>query len=259
MTRRGVALVLVLWIVVILGGLGATVLSSSRASAGVAANVRAAAVARYAAESGVVATVADIEAGLAAHGDSLSRADYLNALARTPRDSVALGTGRFAVAIADPTTQLDINAAPEERLAALLASFTDVARAASTARAIRRAIERAPATSGDGRLGAPDGALRFVTPIRHLESLRELPGVDVRALERAAPYLTVDGDGTVNRRAASDTVLRVAFGEARDEPSRLVVISRGWMSGSPLTHEVQAVYAISAGTLVLTHWRERVR
>lgn len=259
MTRRGVALVLVLWIVVILGGLGATVVSSSRASASVASNLRASAVARYAAESGVVATVAEIEAALGARTDSLSRADYLNALSVTPRDSVTLGAGRFAVAIADPTAQLDINAAPEDRLVALFAMFTDVARAAQTARAIRDAIERAPTTAGDGRLSAPDGALRFVTPIRHLDALRELPGVDVRALERAAPYLTVDGDGTVNRRAASDTVLRVAFGEAREEPSRLVLVARGWMSGSPLTHEVQAVYAISMNTLVLTHWRERVR
>ncbi|MBL8982252.1 MAG: general secretion pathway protein GspK [Gemmatimonadetes bacterium] len=259
MRRRGVALVLVLWIVVILGGLGAGVLSSSRASAGVAGNLRAGAVARYAAESGVVATVAEIEARLAATDDSVARADYLNALARTPRDSVSLGQGRFAVAITDPTTRLDVNAAPVDRLASLLAMFTDVGRATETAHAIRASIEQAAPAAGDTRLAAPDGSLRFITPVRSLEALRRIPGVDQAALERAAPYLTVDGDGTVNQRAASDTVLRVAFGEVRNEPSRLVLIARGWQSGSPLTHEIQAVYAISGTSLVLAHWREQQR
>jgi general secretion pathway protein K len=259
MKRRGVALVLVLWIVVILGGLGASVMSSSRATAGVATNIRAGVVARYAAESGIVATVAEVEARLIAFRDSSDRQRYLNTLAIALRDPVTLGEGQFAVVVSDPSTRLDVNAAPEDRLARLLSMFTDVGRASETARAIRATIERPPVVAGDGRLASPDGALRFVTPIRSLDALRRIPAVDLRALERAASYLTVDGDGTVNRQAASDTVLRVAFGEQRDEPSRLVIVSRGWQRGSPLTHEVQGVYAISGTSLVLTHWREQVR
>ncbi len=258
MRRRGVALVMVLWIVVILGGLGAQVMATSRTSAGVATNTRAATVARYAAESGIVATVAEIEQRLEALVDSTDRAAYLNALAPTARAEVALGDGRFAVAIVDPGTRLDVNAAPEERLARLLETFTDQARAAATARAIREVIER-PAAPGDTRLATTDGALRFVTPIRSLDALRRIPGVDVEALDRAAPYLTVDGDGTVNREMASDTVQRVAFGEQRSEPSRLLLIARGWHRGAALTHEVQGVYAVSGTALVLVHWREQGR
>jgi len=259
MKRRGVALVLVLWIVVILGGLGASVMGATRATAGVAANARAGAVARYAAESGVVATVAEIEGRLATVGDSGQRAAYLNTLAVRDRDSVVLGDGRFTVAIIDPTTRLDVNAAPEARLTTLLAMFMDAGRAAEAARTIKATIERPSPVSGDERLSDAGGSLRFVTPLRSLEELRRIPGLDAAALERAAPWLTVDGDGTVNRRMASDTVLRVAFGEQRDEPSRLVITARGWRRDSPLTHEVQAVYAISGNELVLVQWREQVR
>lgn len=259
MNRRGVALVLVLWIVVILGAIAAGVTGASRTTTGLAVNTRAALVARLAAESGVEAMVADVEGALAVTTDSTGRARYLNALATTPRDSVILGDGRFAVVVEDPGTRLDVNAAPVERLAQFFATFTDDGRALETAQRIRRAIETPPAATGDGRMASTGAGLRFVTPIRSLEALRAVPGIDVKLLERAAPWLTVDGDGTVNRQGASDTVLRVAFGEQRDEPSRLLIIARGWSRESPLTHEVQAVYAISGTSLVLVHWRERQR
>lgn len=257
--RRGVALVLVLWLLVILGGIGAAVQAGTRTTTSLAANARAAASARHAAESGVVLAVSRIERTLAGIPDSLGRASFLNGLEGAPRNEVSLGDARLAVVIADPTTRLDVNAAPAANLATLLAYFTDVGRATETARAIRAWIERRPAATTDGVLQSEGGSPpRFVTPLRSLEELRSIPGVDADALERAAPWLTTDGDGTVNRRMASDTVLAAAFGEARDEPSRLLVVARGWRDGHPLTHEIQAVYAISGTTLVLVTWRERV-
>lgn len=257
-TRRGVALVLVLWIVVILGGIGTVVVRGARTSAGLALNVRASAVARYAAESGIEATVADIEHMLGATNDSVQWATGLNALSATTRDSIVLGEGRVQVSIADPSTRLDVNEAPEANLALLLSRLGRLPEAASTARAIRQWIER-PVTATDGRLTTSGATQRFVTPLRSLEELREIPGVDVALLERAAPYLTIDGDGTVNVQAASDTVLAAAFGERRDEPSRVLLVARGWHAGHPLTHEIQAVYAISGMRLVLVHWREQLR
>jgi general secretion pathway protein K len=258
-SRRGIALVLVLWIVVILGGIGTVVVRGARTSAGLALNVRASAVARYAAESGIEATVADIERMLGATNDSVQRATSLNALAVTPRDSIALGEGRVMMSIADPSTRLDVNEAPEANLALLLSRLGTLPRASSTARAIRQWIER-PAGGNDGRFVAPGSSTpRYVTPLRSLEELRAIPGVDVELLERAAPYLTIDGDGTVNVRAASDTVLAAAFGERRDEPSRLLLVARGWQAGHPLSHEIQAVYAVSGARLVLVHWREQER
>lgn len=241
--RRGVALVLVLWLLVILGALGATVVASTRDSSRLTANARARVVARYAAESGIEATLAAIDDSLAVLTDSVARRAFLNALEPSTRaDSVALGDARFAVAIVDASARLDVNAAPADRLSRLFARLADPSRGEALARAIRAWIER------DGRT---------VRPVRALEELRTIPGADEELLQLAAPFLTVDGDGTINRAAASAEVMDAAFGDLRDAPSRLVVISRGWLHGHPMTHEIQGVYAIAADRLVLVHWRER--
>jgi hypothetical protein len=52
-------------------------------------------------------------------------------------------------------------------------------------------------------------------------------------------------------------VLAAAGGELRDEPSRILIVSRGWQDGHALTHEIQAVYAVVGNELTLVRWRER--
>lgn len=251
-TRRGVTLVLVLGIIVILGAVGARVARVSRASTALAANQRARVVGRNAAESGVTLAVSRIESTLGALTDSAARRRFLTELETSGADSIALGDGRAAITLLDPGARLDVNAAPTANLAQLLAQVTDAGRARETATAIRRWIERA-----DPGARRDDGTPRFVTPLRSLEELRDVPGVDPVAIERAAPLLTVDGDGTITGPSSSAAVRQAAFGEVRLEPSRLVVVARGWQAGHPLTHEIQAVYAISGTALVLVHWRER--
>jgi type II secretory pathway component PulK len=251
-TRRGVTLVLVLGIIVILGTVGARVARASRASTALAANLRARAVGRAAAESGIALAVSRIESTLGSLVDSASRRVYLTGLEATRGDSIVLGDGRAAVALLDPGARLDVNNAPPANLAQLFAQVADAGRARETAMAIRRWIERDNAGGPRG-----DASPRFVTPARSLEELRDVPGVDPEVLERAAPLLTVDGDGTITGPSAPPAVRQAAFGEVRLEPSRVVVIVRGWLAGHPLTHEVQAVYAISGTSLVLVHWRER--
>lgn len=252
--RRGVALVLVLWLVVVLTTISAGVVRAARTSSAIAANARAAVIARAAAESGIEAWVAAIEDSLAGFGDTAERRDWLNALATgADRDSVALGDGRFAVTVVDVSARLDVNAATESALRTFFSQFTDPAEAAAIARAIRTRIDSG-ASSGDATTG-----LRplTVTPIRSLDELHVARLVPGKILERAVPYLTVDGDGVINQRTASDTVLIAATGELRDEPSRLLLISRGWLGGHPMTCEIQAVYAIVGTRLVFSHWRER--
>jgi len=242
--RRGVALVLVLWLVVILGSIAAGIVSATRDSSHLAGNMRARAVARYAAESGIEATVAAIDDSLRLLTDSSARRDFLNALERRNAASAPnmLGDARFAVAALDASARLDVNAAPAENLARLFANFTDPLRARALADAIRARIE--------------PGDTRTITPLRSLEELREIVGDD-RVLQLSAPYLTVDGDGTINQASASAPVMSAAFGELRSAPSRLVLVSRGWMQGHPLSHEIQGVYAIASDRLVLVQWRER--
>ncbi len=253
-SRRGVALVLVLWLVVILTTISAGVVRAARTSTAIAANARAAVIARAAAESGIEALVSAIEDSLAGFADTEERRDWLNALATgVDRDSVALGDGRFAVTIVDVSARLDVNAATESGLRTFFSQFTDPAQAAAIARAIRTRIDSA-ASSRDA---APALRPLTVTPIRSLDELHSARLVPEEILERAAPYLTVDGDGVINQRTASDTVLVAATGELRDEPSRLLLISRGWLGGHPMTCEIQAVYAIVGTRLVFSHWRER--
>ena len=248
-TRRGVALVLVLWIVVILGGISAGVVRSARTSTSIASNARAEIIARAAAESGIEALVASIENTLAQLSEPAARRDWLNALGLTGTgDSVSLGDGRFSVTVVDVSARLDVNAATQSALQLFFSQFTDPGEAASIANGIRAHID-------SGSVGSASPL--SVTPIRSLEELRIARLVPDAILARAAPYLTVDGDGVINSRTASDTVLVAATGELRDEPSRLLLISRGWVSGHPLTCEIQAVYAITGNRLVFSHWRER--
>jgi general secretion pathway protein K len=248
-TRRGVALVLVLWIVVILGGISAGVVRSARTSISIAANARAEIVARAAAESGIEALVASIEDTLFQLAEPSARRDWLNALGIAGAgDSVLLGDGRFSVTVVDVNARLDVNASTRSALQVFFSQFTDPGEAASIAAGIRAHID-------SGSTGAP--LPLNVTPVRSLEELRLARLVPDAILTRAAQYLTVDGDGVINSRTASDTVLVAATGELRDEPSRLLLISRGWVSGHPLTCEIQAVYAITGNRLVFSHWRER--
>jgi general secretion pathway protein K len=257
-SRRGVALVLVLWIVVILGGVSAGVVRSARTSTGIAANARADLIARAAAESGIEVFVAAIEDTLASFEDPEDRRDWLNALSLSvvpdspSLGSFTLGDGRFSVNVVDVSARLDVNAATATALQTFFSQFTDPAEAAGIAGAIRAAID-----SGSNRNAAATLPLRSTTPIRSLDELHDRRLVPDAILSRAAQYLTVDGDGVINARTASDTVLVAATGELRDEPSRLLLISRGWVSGHPLTREIQAVYSITGNRLVFSHWRER--
>jgi type II secretory pathway component PulK len=243
--RRGVALVLVLWVLVLLGGIAAGVTAGTRTAGDATVNLRARAVARYMAESGVVAAVHAVDrALLAAADDSVARRAALNAPERTiaGADSFALGEGTVQVAIVDASARLDVNAATEAQLAALFVRTGSPVEAPLAARAIRAHV---------------DGDARGARLLRSLDELRRIPGVSESLARAAAPYLTVDGDGRINRVTAPAPVLAAAAGELQDEPSRLVVVARGWQRGHPLTHELQAVYAVQGTRLVFVHWRER--
>jgi hypothetical protein len=216
-------------------------------------NYRARAVARYAAESGVALAVATLEEGLAASLEPGARRDYLNRLdgALGGQDEIELGDGRVGVALVDVGSRLDVNVADAGALARLLSFFTDPVEAERAAGAIRAWV------GGDVTPGTQDPSMDEVRPLRSVAELSGIPGVPRDLARRAAGFLTVDGDGTINRANASDTVLAAATGELRDEPSRILVVSRGWQDGHPLTHEIEAVYAVAGAELTLIRWRER--
>lgn len=243
--RRGVALILVLWMIVILGGVAAAVTAGSRTTTDVTANARARTIARYASESGIVAATARLQQQMDAAGDNITKRravlnDAAHALAE--QASFAMGEAEVRVVMVDISARLDVNGAPEEALAALFARTGAGRGANDAARAIRRHIDSLP---GQAQL--------FLS----LDEVAALPGVGDSVIVAAAQWLTVDGDGQVNRNSASPVVLNVARGSLIEEPSRILLIARSWQRGHPLTHEIQAVYAVQGNQLAFVRWRER--
>jgi len=257
--RRGFALMLVLWLIVVLGTITATIVLGTREAAALSGNARARVVGRYGAESGVAFATAAIESALAGRADTSDRQRYLNHLdgALPQRGDISLGDATFSVTLVDVSARLDVNNADGQALARFFAQF-DPSTASSTAAAIRRYIDRdavtgvAPSQSNSG-----GSALIAARTLRSLDELEQVPGASLGLIRAAAPYLTVDGDGKINRATASDTVMIAAGGSVQDEPSRLLVVSRGWLRGHSLTHEIQAVYAIAGNQLTLVRWTER--
>jgi type II secretory pathway component PulK len=250
---------LVLWLIVVLGTISTAVVVGTRESAAMSTNARARVAARYAAESGVAAATVAIEQALGSRPDTADRQRYLNHLdvALPRRGETAIGDATFAVTLVDVSARLDVNGASEEALTRFFSQF-DPAEASGTARAIRRYIDRQAVTATPGSQSSSGGsALVAARTLRSLDELERVTGVSLGLVRAAAPYLTVDGDGKINRATASDTVMVAAGGSVQDEPSRILVVSRGWLRGHTLTHEIQAVYAIAGTQLTLVRWRER--
>ena len=258
-SRSGVALLVTLFLIVMMGALAVEVTRASTSASDTSDNVRSRAIARYAAESGVVLAAARIEDRLATLQDSALIKAFLNRLEQgsAGTDQTTLGEAQFRVSIVDVNARLDVNAATVDQLTTLFSSVADLDASRRSAVAIRSRIDNG---SDFDRIVAERATVprpSFAAPLRSLSELRDIPGVSQEVAAAAAPFLTVDGDGRINRVTASDRVKAAAGGDLRDMPSRLLVISRGWKKGTALTFEIQAVFALEYGKLVLVSWRER--
>lgn len=243
--RRAVALMVVLWVLVVLGGIAAALTVETRRSTDTQISQRARLASRYAAESGVVATLSTLTRALEqSGGDAARRQRAFDRVMQSSADTIALGAQRVQVAVIDVSARLDVNAASADAFATLFAAAGAPALARRTAVAIKAFI------------GGTGGNARLITS---LEQLRTIDGVDEGTVRAALPYLTVDGDGHVNRRTAPRIVLDAAAGDVQDEPSRLLIIARGWMDGHPLTHELQTVVAVQGDLLSVVRSREVTR
>jgi type II secretory pathway component PulK len=275
--RRGVALLVVLLLLVVLGVVTAEVGGAARLEGNLVVTLRARTVARYAAESGVLAATARVEALIDSVRAPIERPVLFQRLAEYvgPLKDVDVGGARFSVVFSDLNARLDLNRGGQRALRALFSQFTTQSRAD----VIVAALQSKPL----GRMG----------------ELAAVPGVDEALALAVAPYVTVWSDGLVNVNSASEPVLaslpRLGEATARSlvsqreagavfvpalqtqpaqgtqivfatapagvvvttSPNRLLVISRGWQRGSPLTHEIQAVYAVVGAQLLLQVWQER--
>ncbi|HXQ28684.1 MAG TPA: helix-hairpin-helix domain-containing protein [Gemmatimonadales bacterium] len=283
MTRRGVALVFVLWLLVLLGAAATEVAAHVRAEGRVVTTLETRTIGRYAAESGILMATAAIESRL---DSTTAPGDRVTALRdpelRRSLAEVALGDARFGVAIVDLNARLDLNRTDERTLRNLFSEFTSPARAEAIVTALKR------------------------ESLSRLAELARVPGMDDSLALAVAPYVTVWGDGLVDVNAAPAPVLAAVpgigsataaaivaqrdgghvFGSTDDlrsaeqanaptsgpgeagavvsplltlSPTRLLLVSRGWQPGQPLTHEIQAVYLVLGHWLVLQQWEEHDR
>jgi general secretion pathway protein K len=275
--RRGVALIFVLWILVLFGLAIGELLVRARTEARMALTQKSRAVAQYAAESGILATTTALQTLLDSADepvDFAASARHLDTLGHEPAE-LATSEAQFAVSVVDLNARLDLVHTDSTILRALFAEFISDERAATIV-----------------------GALRHV-PITRFSELARVPGADDAFALAVARYVTVSSDGMVDVNAAPEPVLAAlpgvgpakaqAFVERREAgevfqstaafrpapgsgapvpiegtlltivPTRLMIVSRGWQRGSPLTHEIQAVYLVLGGSLSLHSWEERER
>ena len=273
--RRGVALVVVLWTVALLATVTAVASNAARTSALVASNLRAQTTARAMAESGIVAASTLIDDSLRVLAVNQSARDaYLGQLEPTAMGALplmqdTLGNGVFAVTVIDVSARLDVNDAGADGLTRLFSTVTSPAIARAMSEIIDGIVRGERSAFDDPALQARDSleaALlgrdarpRTRRPFESLDALRDVPSLDLSVLARVAPFLTVDGNGTINRRAASREVLASASGALVDAPSRLLLVARGWQRGHPLTRQIEAVFDVSVDGLRLVRWREHDR
>ena len=295
--RRGVALMLVLWLIVVLGAVATAIAAAAHADSTLTGNLRARATARYAAESGVALATRHLEQLLRAASSDETRARTFQDIDRhfDHLREVPVGAGRFGIAAVDLNARIDLNRSDPRVVRSLFAQFTDPDRADGAASALADWIDADDVVRPGGAELAD-----YVTmdspyvprnaPLDRLDDLAHIVHVGDALAAAVAPYVTVASDGLVNLNSAPEPVLAalpgVGVSRARDivvrrnggetftslaavadlgpasalvtiVPSRLLIVSRGWLDGHPLTHEIQAVYGIAGTTLYLMTWRER--
>jgi len=226
--RRGVALMLVLWLIVVISAVAAAATAAARTDAGIVVNVRSRAAARYAAESGAVVAHARLDSLLqgTAREDLPLLFKNLDAELTDLRE-VELGQARFGIAVEDLSGRLDLNEASERALRNLFAQFTGTREARL---AVLSILDWRDADNIGGMRGAEaDAYERAGSPfrptnrgIRRIEELGRMLNVGDSLMQRVAPYVTVHGGRTININAAPETVLASIPGLTKEGAKILV-------------------------------------
>jgi type II secretory pathway component PulK len=217
-SRRGVALILVLGLLLILGGIATDIGRAARLDAGIVESMRARTVARYAAESGIALGLREL------------RAHRLPSIS-----NIALGDARFGVVTINLNARIDLGRTDTATIRGLLQQFIAPEQAAAIARELTvRPLQRV----GELTLipGVTDEIASAIVPYVTIWG-------DGSVDTSAAP-------GPV--RAALSPAASVV-----SSATRVLVVARGWQERFPLIHEIQAVYAIDGPTVELVAWQER--
>jgi general secretion pathway protein K len=171
--QRGIALVLVLWVMALLAVMVVGFASDARTELKLARNQADAAEARAIADTGVSLALLNV---LDNNEETAWRVDGAT-------HSLAYGGGAIRVSVQDEGGKIDLNLAPPSLLAGLFRTLR-IADAEPLAAAIQ---EWRRQHGGD----PADGPVARTGPFLALEQLRAVPGVTAAAYTRAAPFLTV--------------------------------------------------------------------
>ena len=213
MSRRGIALLVVLWLLVALSALGAVSLTTAHEGSDVSRNRIWLRRAEWAREA-----CAEILLARWQQPDGATGPDLLNKL-----HSVDLGRGTWCSArLENPNAKLNLNTADPLTLRTLLRdeALTDalldwrdtdsLTRSQGAEANWYRSQDRRPPRNG---------------PLASVDELRWIRGFDSTTVERLAKWLTTDGDGQVDLNAAPAEVLRTLPG-FDEEIVELIVNSR---------------------------------
>ena len=223
---------LVLWLIVVLGTIAVGVAALVRGEADVTRNVRTRAVARYAAESGIVAATWRLKELLRAARTPRDQALVFRRLDRVLEDvqQERIGKAQFQVAIVDLNARLDLNVTPEPMLLAFFEQFVDAREAATLVNALQDwkdddDIARANGAEAEdyARAGSPFRPTN--RPLQRLDELARIKGFSDRLADRIAPYVTVQGDGRLNLNTASVEVFTALLSGQR-QGARAIALQR---------------------------------
>src|SRR3989442_5663140 len=211
--ERGVALMLVLWLIVVLGAIAVGVGALAREESNVVGNVRTRAAARYAAESGVLATRGRLQRALRAAQTPQDRVLVLRRFTEPPasgREEV-LGATRFQAVVVNLNARLDLNGADGPMLVAFLGQFVGARRADALADALQDWRDEddlvrpnRPEAAEHPRAGSPFRPTN--RPLAGLDELTRILRVSDSLATRLAPSVTVQGDGRVDLNAAPESL-----------------------------------------------------
>jgi len=209
---------LAVWILLVLGFVSLQVLAQLRVRLDVATVARTQAVARYAAESGVEAARAVLEALVQAADSPDAQAGVFGEFQRIVESwgIRELGTARYEVEVEDLNARVDLNQSRDEVLEGLLRQFAGDQEARALVEALRGwgLEEDAGGGAGPGGAGYEPGREALIRahvadrpPLMHLEELALVAGFGPELVTELAPFVTVWGDGVVNVNSAPAPVL----------------------------------------------------
>jgi hypothetical protein len=188
---------------------------------------------------------------------------------------IRVGDAEFDATVLDLNARIDLNHSSLGTLEGLFGQFVPRDRARAMAEAIKR--EHVARFAELARVDGADDALALsVAPYVTIWSdgiidintapevvLASLPGIGPavarRIVSRREAGEVFTSSDTFRPTNPSAPVSSEGFPSLTVAPTRIMLVSRGWQPGAPVTHEIQATYVVLGSLLTLQSWEERDR